>query len=797
MGFAPSGRFDPAYYRDRYPDLRNIPNCLKHYLHNGQHEGRRPVSLATQVAIDVSRIDPNRQTILMVSHMANRTGAPILAYNIAMKLRQKYNIVVLVLRGGELVDDFTKICASVVGPFNPDQNEVESEYLVRHLLRSLDIFYVIANTIESRDLLKPLTLHMVPVVTLVHEFASHLRPKGAMGSALEWSTEIVFSADNVAESVKMEYPNIANRRYHILRQGQCVLPPVEETNSSRHEARRLRQAIRPVGFEQAFVVLGCGTIFMRKGVDLFLSCAATVRAMKPARLIRFIWIGQHLEPNVDGDYYNYLLEQIRRSALEDYVVILDAVNDLDSAYSLADLYLLSSRFDPLPNVAIEAARRGLPIVCFENTGGIPEFLQANAITRRGIVPHLDVHAAAGIIASLADDEAAYRAFSRAIYDLGHEAFDMDGYVAKIDQVGWQAVSAMHQRRRDFDTINDDLSFDLNLYLGRDTGAVTREDGIRFFLARSAALGTGDHPTANFYYRRPSAGFHPQVYAYENARSYDIASINPLAHFIRMGKPDGPWRHEVIQLPTGRIVQRPELKQKTAIHAHFHYPELAGDFLRRLEYNSFGCDLLISTNDGTKEDLLRETFRRYTRGQIIIRTVTNRGRDIGPFLSEFNPEITRYDIVGHLHGKRSLFTDPIIGETWREFLWEHLLGDIYPMMDIVLEYMSKHEDIGLVFAEEAHLSDWDQNRDRATDLARRIDIKMPLPPYFDFPVGTMFWARPAALAPLFELGLKCEDYPVEPIAIDGTILHAIERLLPLIARRAGFRYATTHIPGVTW
>jgi lipopolysaccharide biosynthesis protein len=73
---------------------------------------------------------------------------------------------------------------------------------------------------------------------------------------------------------------------------------------------------------------------------------------------------------------------------------------------------------------------------------------------------------------------------------------------------------------------------------------------------------------------------------------------------------------------------------------------------------------------------------------------------------------------------------------------------------------------------------------------------PLAPYFDFPTGTMFWARTAALKPLFALGLRWDDYPREPAANDGTILNAIERLLPFVAAHAGYRFATTHVPGVT-
>ena len=83
----PRDRFDPAYYRERYDPKGKIKRgFLFDYRKRGRVAGWKPVSVASTLAFDTSRIDPLRETVLMISHQASRTGAPILAYNIALNL---------------------------------------------------------------------------------------------------------------------------------------------------------------------------------------------------------------------------------------------------------------------------------------------------------------------------------------------------------------------------------------------------------------------------------------------------------------------------------------------------------------------------------------------------------------------------------------------------------------------------------------------------------------------------------------------------------------------------------------
>jgi lipopolysaccharide biosynthesis protein len=61
---------------------------------------------------------------------------------------------------------------------------------------------------------------------------------------------------------------------------------------------------------------------------------------------------------------------------------------------------------------------------------------------------------------------------------------------------------------------------------------------------------------------------------------------------------------------------------------------------------------------------------------------------------------------------------------------------------------------------------------------------------------MFWSRTAALKPIADLQLRWEDYPEEPLPYDGSLLHALERLIALALPSGGWKIAATNIRGVS-
>jgi len=317
------------------------------------------------------------------------------------------------------------------------------------------------------------------------------------------------------------------------------------------------------------------------------------------------------------------------------------------------------------------------------------------------------------------------------------------------------------------------------------------------LLQWSIMGLGGDSTANPQFRRPCAGFNPQRYAQANPHGCGPGETHPLAHWIRAGRPVGPWSRDVFN-PDDRVHPPLEDMPRVALHAHFYYEDLANDLAFRLKRNRTRCDLFLSTDTDAKSIHLRDAFGDH-QGSVEIAIVPNKGRDVGPLLTEFLPRLLdgRYDLVGHVHAKRSVGTDAAMGEAWRHFLWENLVGGEHAMLDLAAEVFASKPAIGLLMAEDPHLVGWNDNREIAEDLARRMGIAMPLADFFDFPLGTMFWCRPSVLLPLRELGLDWNDYPSEPVPYDGTVLHAIERLMPFVARKAGFDTAGLRAPGTSW
>jgi hypothetical protein len=363
---------------------------------------------------------------------------------------------------------------------------------------------------------------------------------------------------------------------------------------------------------------------------------------------------------------------------------------------------------------------------------------------------------------------------------------MDDYVTRLDSMARDAVDRTRREGRDGEAICRSGLFRLDFAVPPEVAPLALDSAVRMHV-RSWASGIRR--------RKPFPGFHPGIYLEQHGVAAEGA--DPTADYIRMGKPDGPWHSVVIESGGPDACDLPA-NDSVALHLHVFYPELLPEIVGRLSRNRSRPELLVSVTTEEARTLVARQLEDYDGRVAAVEVVPNCGRDIGPFLTVFGRRLlSDYTYVGHIHTKKTVAVkDATLGETWFDFLITNLLGGSSGnMADPILATMKADESLGMVFPDDPHAQGWNANRGIAESLASKIGLEK-LPEYFNFPVGTMFWARTVVLAPLIGLNLQWDDYPAEPLPYDGTLLHAIERLLPLTLHQQSLRAATTNVVGVT-
>jgi lipopolysaccharide biosynthesis protein len=249
----------------------------------------------------------------------------------------------------------------------------------------------------------------------------------------------------------------------------------------------------------------------------------------------------------------------------------------------------------------------------------------------------------------------------------------------------------------------------------------------------------------------------------------------------LGWPPGP---AVSALP---VASAPSI----AIVAHLHYVELWPELETLLARwrTPFKLFLTLTGANDALASRVRATF-----SDCEIRVVENSGRDVRPFLASLEEGVfDRFDLVCKLHGKRSLRVGypPLLGELVRRATYLDLIGSDEQVRNI-LKLFEDRPRLGIVGPERFRAS---SRRGKPSEVmgASRLAIEAlaakmggPAPgPEFDVFAGTMFWARPASLAPLRNLRLAADAFAPEAGLSDGAMEHAVEGLFNHAARRAGY------------
>lgn len=241
-----------------------------------------------------------------------------------------------------------------------------------------------------------------------------------------------------------------------------------------------------------------------------------------------------------------------------------------------------------------------------------------------------------------------------------------------------------------------------------------------------------------------------------------------------------------------VSANPQTRPCIVIHAW--YPDTFEEILATLKLSGIDYRLLVTTTPQKAPEIRAILDRMHVDAEIDLRE--NRGRDVLPFLhAAYRLRREGEDIVLKLHTKQSPHISD--GEHWRKELVHGLLAKEFATAAI--DAFRADPLLGLITVQAHHrpLADaWGGNEDNVHRLADRMGIRAPDSDEDRFPSGTMFWARLAALSPLLDAHFDEDEFEAETGQIDGTLAHAIERVIGICVTAQGFHAATMSPNGVT-
>jgi glycosyltransferase involved in cell wall biosynthesis len=336
-----------------------------------------------------------KQKVLFITPDASRTGAPLVLLNFIEWFKNNTDIpfIILLQQGGDLHNQFKQLGKTYV--YTPSFPKIS---LLHRLIEKLFIkpvflpFYqfairlsirkglthIYSNTVVNGNLLKRLNITNAHILSHIHEMKNTINLYGNEN----FNNIKKFSNKYIVPSVpaKLDLINTFDVPIQLI----TVIPEfIKFGNMPRVSAQSIKDNLKIP--ENTFVVGGSGITDWRKGADIFVQVADLVINKAKLNNVYFVWVGKNddwLTENFQNIRYD-----IKRLNLSGKVIFTGEISNPYDYYQCFDVFALTSREDPFPLVCLENAYLGNPIICFENGGGMPDFVGVDA---GYIVSYLDI-----------------------------------------------------------------------------------------------------------------------------------------------------------------------------------------------------------------------------------------------------------------------------------------------------------------------------------------------------------------------------------------------------------------------
>ncbi|WP_022942085.1 rhamnan synthesis F family protein [Psychromonas hadalis] len=770
--------FITSLYLGQYPDIKDSEiNPLFHYALHGEQEGRIGYfDLAEHIKVGGEEYNENFETLIVVCHESSATGAPLVGYNISEQWKKKYNVVNIVLKERQLHSAFEQSCFLIISDLQGTGPNI-ARIVLNWLIRKYPVKVIICNSAETFPLLQAANELDIPTVSLVHEFSEYYW-KGRILHTSYFADRVVVPAAIIRDSMLKEFKEldkIKEEPNHIRIKPQGKLPFIPEGHGEIDSIDTLYKKLGIKNKDNTKIILGAGYVQIRKGVDLFISMAKQVKECYQSNC-KFVWIGAGYEPDTDFAYSNWLQTQIEKSGLINDVIFLDHQKNLDNILAITDVFALTSRLDPFPNVVIDALQKNVHVACFEGSTGCAEFMKEHQADC-SIVDYLDTFKLAEAITVQLKKKSTIKVNR----DIVKKHLCFDKYLQFLEK-----------------TIDEACAFRKEIVEAKKVIRASQQFDYKFF-----GMGETEEIALNLYTQlalkgvhlfNPKVGFNEKHWLSVN-RTDDIYQI-PLYEELKICRV--PTTHNCLKIKDISI-NPSNIDFKYAVHLHLYYIDLAEEFSSYFTNLPGQFDLYITHVGVDDDEIIANSFATCGANKVTLKKVDNVGRDVIPLFKELCDEMTQgnYEVIGHFHSKKSAAvsneTDDFSGDAWRIFLLETLIGDKNSASQVLALF--NENATGLVIAEDRHCVDMGENKFFTDKMCDAMKIKKM---QFSniFPVGTMFWARTEAILPLFQM--KWDEFiEDEPLPYDGSYMHATERLISHVVTESGYKCSGVFTQGISW
>ena len=234
-------------------------------------------------------------------------------------------------------------------------------------------------------------------------------------------------------------------------------------------------------------------------------------------------------------------------------------------------------------------------------------------------------------------------------------------------------------------------------------------------------------------------------------------------------------------------QAVEISPQIAVVLHLFYVDRLGVFVEKLANIPFDFDCFVTVRLGNVERVSSgfQSLPRLRRLQV--KAFPNVGRDIAPLFAGFGDELLNYELVLKLHGKKSPHNHQL--QNWLSLSLHGLLGAPWIVQQhcallsggkIGITSVPPPQPVASAIERDGSWGDQARSFHRCARERERLGLSDLQPDErFSFPVGSMFWCRPEVLKPLMDLNLRWSSFDREAGQLDGTLAHALERLVGLV------------------